>query len=46
MLKMGKDWSHSRLPLEPYALVIGPLGLSAGQEEDEAVLAHHSTLVR
>ena len=43
---MGNNRGRSWLPLEAYALVISPLGLSVGWEEDEAVLPHHSTPVR
>ena len=46
MPKMGNDRGLSQLPLEAYALVVSLLELSAGREEDEAVLPYHSTPVR
>jgi hypothetical protein len=46
VLKMGNGRCHSWLPLEAYALVVGPPRLSVGWEDDEAVLPYHSTPVR
>jgi len=46
VLEIGNDRCRSLLPLEAYALVVGPPELSAGQEEDEAVLPRRSTPVR